>query len=206
MARNATTTSKIVAARVADSDRRVLESAIALIAENGLEGATLQAIARQVGCDHSLLVHRYGGKNGLLLRVMQHVSQHWRKHLAEQVGALDGITAVEGLLESLIQFIQREPDKLIAMARLWFHVSPAASEYRKQLTEVHRWQREQLAGWLSSAERRGEKTLPYTPEIFALRLSAVMSGFIYHWLTDPSLDVITILRSVKDDLRGSGTF
>lgn len=43
-----------------------------------------------------------------------------------------------------------------------------------------------------------EKSFYTPPETFGLRLSAVMPGFIYHWLTDPALDVIAILRSVKD--------
>lgn len=205
MTGRSTTVSKTIAARVADSDRKVLEAAVGLIATKGLEGATLQAIARQVGCSHSLLVHRYGGKNGLLLRVMQHVALHWQERLTEQVGELDGLAAVEGLLEALIQFIQREPEELIAMSRLWFHASPAASEYRKHLAKVHSQQRELLTGWLTSAKRHGERTLPYTPETFALRLSAMLSGFIYHWLTDPSLDVIAILRSVKADLRSNSS-
>jgi AcrR family transcriptional regulator len=188
------------AERSALSDRRIVAAAVRLLVDQGVEGTTVQAIAARAGYNHSLLVHRYGGKAGLLMRVMDKVTADWQALVASHVGEHRGIDALRAFLDAHIAFIETEPDEIMAMYRLWFHVSAPGDEYRNRLAQAHRAQRQTVAGWLRHALDRRELQLPSPPEIFAERFCAMVAGFMYQWLTDTELPIVTIYRGLQQDL------
>jgi len=189
------------AERTALSDQRIVSAAIRLLAERGVEGATIQAIAALAGYDHSLLVHRYGGKTGLLMRVMDKVTADWQALVAQHIGQHRGIDALGALLGAHIAFIETEPDEIIAMYRLWFHVAAPGEEYRRRLAHTHRKQRETVTDWLRLGLERGELRIPHAPRVFAERFCATISGLMYQWITDPELPIVSIYRSMQSDLQ-----
>lgn len=189
------------AERAALSDRLMVDAAIRLLVEKGVEGTTIQAVAAQAGYNHSLLVHRYGGKNGLLMRVMESATADWEALVGQHVGERYGVDALCAFLDAYIEFIQTEPDEIMAMYRLWFHGAAPGGEYRSRLARIHRDQRETVAGWLRLGLTRGELRIPYTPEVFAERFCATLSGYMYQWLTDPELPIVSIYRAMQRDQR-----
>lgn len=186
--------------RVALSDHRITRATIRLLADKGVEAATIQAIAARAGYNHALLVHRYGSKMGLLTRVMDAVSVDWQTLIAKHVGDRQGLEALCAFLEAHIDFIENEPDEILAMYRLWFHGAAPGGEYRTRLAAIHRDQRERVASWLQQGIRRGELEIPYDPSVFGERFCATIAGFIYQWLTDPELPIVAIYRAMQHDL------
>src|SRR4051794_34044049 len=105
------------AERVALSDQRIVSATVRLLADKGVEAATIQAIAARAGYNHALLVHRFGSKTGLLMRVMDSVSAEWQTLVAKHVGEQCGIDALCAFLDAHIEFIETEPEEIMAMYR-----------------------------------------------------------------------------------------
>ena len=186
--------------RVALSDQRITRATIRLLADRGVEAATIQAIAASAGYNHALLVHRYGSKMGLLMRVMDAVSIDWQNLVTKHVGDRKGIDAMCAFLDAHIDFIENEPDEILAMYRLWFHGAAPGGEYRTRLAAIHRDQRDTVTRWLQDGVTGGELTIPSEPTVFAERFCATIAGFIYQWLTDPELPIVSIYRAMQRDL------
>lgn len=66
----------------------LLHRAAAAFAEQGYHGASLRAIARSAGIDHTTLLHHFGDKTTLLLAVLS-----WRDEEAMRVVSADWTTA-----------------------------------------------------------------------------------------------------------------
>ncbi|HET8757274.1 MAG TPA: TetR/AcrR family transcriptional regulator [Solirubrobacteraceae bacterium] len=62
---------------------RLLEKAIAYIAERGLTDLSLRELAAAIGTSHRMLIHHFGSKEGLWVEVIRAVEQQQRDALPE---------------------------------------------------------------------------------------------------------------------------
>src|SRR5947209_10725173 len=87
-----------------DPRQRLLDRAIAYVADNGLTDLTLRTLAASIGTSHRMLIHHFGSKEGLWVAIVQTVERRQRELLA-------------GFLP--------DPDQPIgeAMWRWWKHIS-----------------------------------------------------------------------------------
>ena len=68
---------------------RIRDAAFELIAEQGVSGATLRAIARAAGVSPSLVNHHYGSKQGVVAAVAEWVEGLLRSATADDGGSTD---------------------------------------------------------------------------------------------------------------------
>src|SRR3954449_1296147 len=66
-----------------DPKGRLLEAAIAHIASRGVSDLSLRELAAAVGTSHRMLIHHFGGREGLLVAVVQAVEQAQRDGLTD---------------------------------------------------------------------------------------------------------------------------
>jgi len=66
-----------------DSRRRLLDAAIAHIADHGLSDLSLRELAAAIGTSHRMLIHHFGSKQGLWVEVIRAVEERQRGALAE---------------------------------------------------------------------------------------------------------------------------
>src|SRR6218665_3470496 len=66
------------AERVAESDRRLIEAAIRLIARVGYTHTTLESIGVEAGYSRGLVQHRFGSKERLLAELIKHITADYR--------------------------------------------------------------------------------------------------------------------------------
>ena len=70
----------------------LLDSVVDHIAANGLGDASLRSIAAAVGTSHRMLIHHFGGMEGLLVAVVQEVEARQRAALADlSAGGTDDV-------------------------------------------------------------------------------------------------------------------
>lgn len=69
--------------------RELLNGVVDHIAEHGLGDASLRSIAAGVGSSHRMLIHHFGGMEGLLVAVVQEVEQRQRDALADLASSGD---------------------------------------------------------------------------------------------------------------------
>ena len=105
----ASTTSKTQAERVAASDKALLEAAMALILERGMDGTTLAAIGERAGYSRGLATYRFGSKAGLFQEVSSTIQRHWSDFLHAAVGGATGIEALCGAATAFHEFVNRFP-------------------------------------------------------------------------------------------------
>ena len=69
----------------------LLGSVVDHIAAAGLGDASLRSIAAAVGTSHRMLIHHFGGMEGLLVAVVQEVERRQREALADLDGTADDV-------------------------------------------------------------------------------------------------------------------
>lgn len=82
------------AERRADSEQRLIQAAIELVVEQGLENTTLADIGRRAGASHAAVNHRFGSKDELVDRVIEVATEYYAQVAAERIGKRTGLDAL----------------------------------------------------------------------------------------------------------------
>src|SRR6218665_1778714 len=82
------------AERVAESDRRLIEAAIRLIARVGYTHTTLESIGVEAGYSRGLVQHRFGSKERLLEDLIKHITADYRERHPVPLQSLHRIDAL----------------------------------------------------------------------------------------------------------------
>ena len=82
------------AARVAESDTRMLDAAMRLVAARGYMQTTLEAIGVEAGYSRGLVSHRFGSKDRLLEELVNRVTEDFRQGLLQRLRGRSGLEAV----------------------------------------------------------------------------------------------------------------
>src|SRR3954471_5470292 len=64
---------------------KLLDAAIDHIAQRGISDLSLRELAAAIGSSHRMLIHHFGGREGLLVAVVQAVEQRQREALGDVV-------------------------------------------------------------------------------------------------------------------------
>lgn len=100
--------------RRALAERRVVEAAVALIADHGSRSATLARVGEKAGYSRGIVTHHFGTRDGLLRRVVEYARQ---VDVPEYDG--DGLRQLTGTVESyLCNIVDRTPASR-AFLRMW---------------------------------------------------------------------------------------
>lgn len=188
------------AERSALSDRRMNDAAVVLLERRGVAGTTLAAIGQAAGYSRGLATQRYGSKAGLLRDVLKRASQEWLRRLEIAVGDQVGLDALEAALDTQVGFIREAPSDVRAMYLLSFQSIDPGAEYRPNVAEVHRRQRETVARWIREGQARGLVSRDADPEQVAAYFCAAAVGLVFHWLVNPGFGLEPAVTEMKSEL------
>jgi AcrR family transcriptional regulator len=104
--------------------RRLLDAVIAYVAEHGIADQSLREIAAAVGTSHRMLIHHFGGRDGLRVAVVHEVEARQRA----AVGAVDPSLGLEDAMRAFWQHIS-DPS-LWGNERLFFELYGQALQGR----------------------------------------------------------------------------
>lgn len=82
------------AERRAESEQRLIQAAIELIVEQGLENTTLADIGRRAGASHAAVNHRFGSKDDLVDRIIEVATEFYAQVASERIGKRRGLDAL----------------------------------------------------------------------------------------------------------------
>ncbi|MET0335081.1 MAG: TetR/AcrR family transcriptional regulator [Rhizobacter sp.] len=82
------------AERVAESDTRMLQAAMRLVASRGYAQTTLEAIGLEAGYSRGLVSHRFGSKDKMLEELVNRVIEDFRAGLLQRLRGLSGLDAL----------------------------------------------------------------------------------------------------------------
>jgi AcrR family transcriptional regulator len=188
------------AQRSALSDERMTAAAVELIAARGVARTTLAAIGEAAGYSRGLATHRFGSKAGLLRHVIKRVSREWLRRLDLAVGDKVGLPALEAALDTQLGFIRDAPNDVRTMYLLWFQSIEPDAEYRPNVAEVHRQQRQAVAAWVAEGQARGLVAAAASPRHVAEYFCAAGAGLVFHWLVNPEFPMTDAVNEMKAEL------
>jgi AcrR family transcriptional regulator len=178
--------------RRADTRQRLLAAARDLIAERGVAGASIDALAEAADRTSGALYAQFGNKDGLLLALLD----HWKEATATAIAAeFEATSSVDGRLGALWANFVNPPDNgeawVLLEHELWLYACRNASA-QDQVAARYNSAREQLAGALPvAAPSRGP-----APVDAATLVIALMIGLEMQRRLDPD--------AVSDDLALAG--
>lgn len=190
------------AERTAASDRAMLEAAIELILEKGIEKTTLAAIGERAGYSRGLATYRFGSKAGLFDAVCKSISRRWLDYLQTGVGDKIGIEAMSAALDAFLAFITESPKDARVLQILYCGAASPESEYRQTSVSIHQRQQNDVAEWVRAAQAAGTIRTDVDPQSVASQYIAYISGMTYLWLISP--DTINFGKAnndMKENLR-----
>ncbi len=170
-------------ARGEASRRAIIEAAIDGIAEQGLAGATLDAVARRAGVSKPLLLFHFGSKDGLLVAVLEHMgalyAEGWHAILADPGRSVE--ERLMALFEHDIGFVGRNRNVVAVWHAVWGDAG-CSRLYHSLGTPRDRSYRNDLDSLLRQLARGGQEAR--VPAL-AKGLDAMLFGFWSQQLSDP---------------------
>ena len=182
----------------------MIDAAIELILEHGVQKTTLAAIGEKAGYSRGLATYRFGSKAGLYDAVCKSISRRWLDYLNERVGAQAGIDAMCTALDSFFDFISAYPRDAQVLQILYGGAASPTAEYRETSVNIHQRQLDDVADWVRAGIDDGSIRPDVDPRSVAAQYIAYISGMTYLWLINPSsIDFSKANDDMKIHLRRS---
>lgn len=188
------------AERTALAESSMISAAIDLLNSVGIQGTTLVAIGERSGYSRGLASHHFGSKSGLFRKVLKHISAVWTVELENSIGDKIGLSAILGALDAHRDHMLHYPKHARAMYILWTGSFDPASEFKPNVTEFHKRQREAAAEWVIGGQASGEIRKDVDPEGFGEQFYASLLGINYQWLVNPKIDLNTSIDLLKANI------
>jgi AcrR family transcriptional regulator len=171
--------------RRAATRQRLIEAAVAVVAEHGFHSATVDRIAERAGFSIGALYGNFAGKDELFLAVFDAHLDWFEATIEAGRTAEDPAAALDAWLDVLTQ----NPAQFLVFIDFWAYAmrTPAfRAPFRKRMKRMREIV---IRAAKSRSAERGEP-LPLSPETSALLLMSVARGLALEKLADP--------RSVSD--------
>ena len=188
------------AERTALAEQKMVNATIELLNSAGLAGTTLIAIGERAGYSRGLASHHFGSKSGLFRTVLKHITSDWTDELQINLKGKMGLSAILAALNAHRDHMLHFPEHARAMNILWTGSFDPASEFKPNVVEFHRLQREAAAAWVVTGQKTGEIRKDIDPEQFAEQFYGSLLGLNYQWLVNPDIDLKLSINTLKQNI------
>jgi AcrR family transcriptional regulator len=164
------------AERVAESDRRMLDAATALIARMGYAGTTLESIGSEAGYSRQLVAQRFGSKDKLLEAVISGHGDTLRVRAQDRRRSLAGLQALFTEVDSYLQALDSPSVQSRAFFVLMMESAGPAPQFRPVFAAITaRWE-DSLAETIRDAQALGAIRKDVDAHMEAMLLIATLRG------------------------------
>lgn len=194
-------TRRTQAERVAESDTRMLQAAMFLVATRGYMQTTLEAIGVEAGYSRGLVSHRFGSKDKLLEELVNRVTDDFRQGLLQRLQGLSGLDAVFCEIDCYLEGMDDPPLSSRAFFVLMLESIGPAPQIREHFAQFgKRWQAA-LARTLSKGQQLGSIRADINPASEARLLIATLRGLRTQSMIDPAgSDIKRDIAALKKSL------
>jgi len=169
--------------------QQILQSAIALFAQRGVDSASLRTVGAAIGVSHTALRHYFSSRDDLLVEV-------YRTHEAVAIG--NEPTAEGSAVGVIIEAAERNRS-IPGLVELYATLTTDALQERHAVTrefvrDRFAQLRETLAARIESGQRTGHIPADIDPRDAAALVIAASDGLQIQWLLDP--EAVDVGRSL----------
>jgi AcrR family transcriptional regulator len=188
-----------------DTCEKLFEAAARVFEEQGIGGASIEAIAAAAGLTRGAFYSNFKSKDELIIAMLgDHVEQSIRRNLdllARHNDPADFIDALKTMDRSRQDPLGRSP--LLHMEMILFVAR--AEKRRPELAERLRARRQLIADIVETTSRSGGRSRSLNPAWTGAILLALEDGFRLHRLIDPeTTPADSFLRAIGDLRRAMG--
>jgi AcrR family transcriptional regulator len=194
---NSDQTTLTQAERSARASESMVEAAIELLNTVGIQGTTLVAIGDKSGYSRGLVTHHFGSKAGLFRAVLKRITAAWTADLSRSLRENTGVAAVIAAIDAHLAHALRHPDYIRAQNILWGAALDPSSEFKPNVAEFMRIQRESVAAWVRGGQERGEIPPEINPKRIAEQYYGGLIGINSQWLVSPDFDLAAAYEDFK---------
>lgn len=191
-------TRRTQAERVAESDRRMLDAAIRLIAAQGYSATTLEAIGNEAGYSRQLVTQRFGSKDRLLETMIASHADTLRERAEATRHNLTGLQGLFAEIDSYLRALDSPSIQSRAFFVLMLEAVGPASQFRPAFAAITtRWE-EGLVGQIRAGQQQGSLRPDIDAPVEARLLIAALRGIRIQSLMDPATsDVPGAMNALK---------
>jgi AcrR family transcriptional regulator len=166
-----TTPRRTQEARRAETERRVLDAAMTLIAQRGSRSVSLADVGRAAGYSAGIVSHHFGGRRQLLAAVVRRAQQF--DVPSSGTGGLDRLTA---LVSTYLTTLRERAPAPQAFLLLWSEAVASDPVLAPLFAESDAWFRDLLAGHIRRGIDDGTIRPDVDPEAVAVSLVGLLRG------------------------------
>jgi AcrR family transcriptional regulator len=171
--------------------RQICDVLLDIVAESGMTGVTIRAVAERSGWSTGVIGHYFHGRQDLLHGGLRRAAEILAEHNTRVLTTLDGLQALEQILEGSVPIDGRR----LALSRIFFFFFVEAVTDQNLRPEVESY----LVGWRKSvatalrrAQENGDLPADIDRKAIATDLVGLADGLSLHALLDE--DVMARLR------------
>jgi AcrR family transcriptional regulator len=191
------------AERREEAESRMLDAAVRIVAEQGLEHLTLAECGEAAGYSRGLAAHYFGSKDALIAAIAGHIVADYAQRLRGNSGGRRGL---DGFLYSIGFYIDSGRSRMLQLKA--FHAvlgssltQPAVS---KAIAELNRQSVASFAHGIRTCIKQGAVRKDVDPIAHATLVLSTLRGLMSQWLIDPrGVDLDAAKADLLEGLRRS---
>lgn len=187
-----------------ESDKRLLDAGLRLVAEKGAAGATLGDIGLAAGFSRSLPLERFGSKQQFLVALVDRTEQWFNQWAFADLQGKEGLEGLTARIEAHLSSATASWDATSALFLLYFESLTVVPELRPRVTAVGHAYRTALRDLIRQGQVRGEIRAEVDPDVEATALFGAIRGTIAQWLFEPkTIDLKRVASALVESTRRS---
>lgn len=189
-------TSKTQIQRREEAVRKILDAAIELIAQRGVQDVTMAEIGIHAGYSRGLPHQHFGSKENLINAVLHSIVEKFNQRRKNQKPVADGVESIKALFST---YLERDTASWQASKAFIFLISDASlaeSPHRDFINKLNKKNVDFIVQHLSIA-RAGESASEASNHALAVILMSTMRGLALQALTDSEINFKEIIRALN---------
>jgi AcrR family transcriptional regulator len=186
------------AQRRSRSEEALLDAAAELIAERGMDRASLAGIGERAGVSRGLPTHHFGSKDGLIARLAERAQEHIRSALEDRVTQVSALELVRTTVDAYLELFERPTAEVRALLVMWGSTFPSSASVAGMI-EAERRSYAGLSELIATGVTDGSICPDADPTASAALLFGMMRGIAALLLTDSELTDMRRVRTTCQD-------
>ncbi|MCZ4500169.1 MAG: transcriptional regulator [Marmoricola sp.] len=184
------------AERRAASEERLLRASVELIVEQGLESTSLADIGRRAGASHALVNHRFGSKDELVDRIIEHATSYYALTAIERIGTHSGLAALLDVCTMYLDLVEADDPLGRVHVVMWSEAVAHAAGRRTAQLEWDRQFRTFAASLIEDGIAEGSIRSDVVAQDTALTIVGALRGVAMQLLLDEGIDLAAAQREI----------
>lgn len=189
--------------RRAESDKKLLKSAVELIGQKGFSNTSLEEIGLNAGYSRGLVSHRYGSKEGLAKAMILEMSTAFKENINKPLRAEHkGVDAVIEIVSGYFMSLQNAPAQSRALHFLELASMGSLPNLQDDIAEMSENFNQLLLALLKEAKAYKQIAEDLDIEAVAFNINANLRGITLMWVTSSSqVNLNDVLQEVVTTIK-----